>query len=280
MTGNSYHRSFFLHIEEDSPLLNLHPVVKLALLLSLNLVSWILEAPLPLLILLVLILLMYKLFRIPIGRFWRFLPFVLIIAQAVTISYLLGSRIEGSVVYYVLPWGAYISDMTLLYAFTMILRFTSMLMASTMVLAVIRDTDIIYGLVTLRIPFIIAYMFNLALRFSSLFIEDFAKIRDAMVMRGARLDSRNPFTKARLYSMMGIPLMVLALRRMNELTYVLEFKGLGGVRGRSRTYLYDLKLSFGELILFIILIVIPVVILLLRLYTGIVSFPGWLPLWI
>ena len=262
-----------MHIEKDSPLLNVHPAIKVVALFSINIIAWILESPFFLLLFFIILISSYKIFSISTGRIRRFIIFTVLIAQAVTISYLLGSKIPGEFVYISFPWGTYISEMTLLYASTMILRFTCMLIGSTLILAVIRDVDIVYGLLTFRIPYVIAFMFNLALRFSSVFLDDFSKIRDAMILRGANIDSGGLLRRARYYTLMGIPLTVLALRRMNELSYILEIKGLSV--GEERSYFYEFRVDSKTFITIAFLIGMPIIILLLRVFTNIVSFPGW-----
>jgi len=266
-------RTFFMHVEEGSPLLKLHPSVKLISLLVINLVAWILEAPIPLLLMLLLILAAYVFGRVSLRRLGRFVAFAIVVAQAIVVSYLLGSSIPGRVVLLRLPWGTYVSDMTLLYIAAMMLRFANMLLGSTLVLSVTRDTDIIYGLVSLKVPFLAAFAFNLALRFSSLFLEDSRMVRDAMMLRGATLDKGNPITRARLYSKMGIPLTVIALRRMAELTYVLEIKGLGA--RRRRTYLHEFEWRAGDAAALAILLAALAAALSARAATRLVAFPGW-----
>ncbi len=266
------YRTFFLYVEE-TPLLDMHPAVKLLALLTINLVAWLLEAPIPLLILLALLISSYVLLRVPLSRIRRFLLYALLVSQAVVVSYALGSRIPGHVVYAVLPWGAYISDMTLLYMATMIMRFASMLVGSTLLLSAMRDVDVIYGLLSFKVPYTAAFAFNLAFRFSSLFLDDYKMIRDAMILRGAKLDEGGILQRARNYSRMGIPLTVIALRRMNELSYVLEIKGLG-FKGR-RTHLHEFRWSARDICAVLLLLGSLAAVAALRLATDLLSFPGW-----
>lgn len=266
-------RTFFLYVEENSPLIKLHPLLKILLLLIINLEAWIIEAPLFLLVIILALLISYKLLRIPLSRIAKFLVLAIVIVQAIMFSYLLGSTIPGTVIYAKLPWGTYISDMTLLYTFTVILRFLTMLIGSTLILAVMRDIDIIYGLKSLKIPFSFAFMISLAFRMSSIFLNDFFKIRDAMILRGTNFSSGNVIDKARNYSKLAVPLMVLGVRRMVELSYILEIKGLG-LRKR-RTFLYDFPLKPYDKFLIIFLITLLTISIIGKFFWKIFTFPGW-----
>jgi len=265
-------RTFVSYVEGGSPLLKLHPSVKVLALISLNLTAWVIEAIVPLLALLACLLLLYPLLRAPLRSLSRALPYMLLVAQAVTLSYLLGSRVPGSRVYLALPWGAFVTERTLMLMASVVLRIACMVLASTLVFLSLRDVDVVYGFRGLGIPFAAAFTVNLSMRFATLFIEDYARIRDAMLLKGARLDSGGILERARLISMMGIPLMVLALRRMHDLSYVLEARGFPP-RGR-RTYIYEFRWSPADRAAAAALLALPALSAALRAL-GVFSFPGW-----
>ncbi|RLE80806.1 MAG: hypothetical protein DRJ51_05115 [Thermoprotei archaeon] len=266
-------RTFFLYVEENSPLYRLHPLLKILLLLFFNLEAWIIESPTVLWLSIVGVLVLFKLAKIPLARLLKFLLFAAIITQAIMFSYILGSKIPGNVVYYEFPWGTYVTDRTLLYAFSMVGRFMLMLVGSTLVLAVTRDIDIIYGIISLKIPYALAFTVSLAFRFATIFIDDYFKVRDAMILRGTALDKGGILERARKYVNLSIPLMVLAVRRMLELTYVLEAKGLN-LKGK-RSYFYEFKLGSLGIALALTLITIPILTLFLKMSYGLFTFPGW-----
>lgn len=266
-------RSFFIYIEESSPLVGLHPTIKILLLMAVNVLAWVMDAPIALTLLLAALLLAFKISRVPIARLKRFLLYVLLVSQAVIVSYTLGSKIPGEITFVNLPWGAYITEKTLLYMATVVLRLTCMLVGSTLILSVLRDTDVVYGLLGLGVPYRAAFTFNLALRSSIMFLDDYSKVRDAMVLRGAKLDSGGIVERGRNYSKMGIPLVVIALRRMTELSYILDIKGLS--RKGRRTYLYEYKWYLKDILMVTAIFSAIVVALVFRFIFGHASFPGW-----
>jgi len=266
-------RTFFLHIEENSPLIKLHPLLKISFLITVNVLPWIIDMPLLLVIMLMCLLALYKIMRIPLKRLCKFIVLSIVIIQAIMFSYIFGSKIPGRIVYVSFPWGTYVSDKTLLYAITVTLRFLNMLIGSTMILAVLRDIDIIYGFLYLKIPYSIAFTISLALRSATIFIDDYFRIRDAMVLRGVNFDKGNIVTRARNYSRLAMPLMVLGVRRMIELGYILEVKGLGDVK--KRTFLYEFPLRPIDVALLMFMVCLVVVTVVLKYFLQVIRFPGW-----
>ncbi len=266
-------RTFFLHVENDSPLVNLHPALKILALVAVNLEAWIIESPLALLTLLLALIALFRALRVPLSRVGRFLAFAAFVVQAIMFSYILGSAIPGRVVLLRLPWGTYVSDMTVLYAAAMVLRFMAMLVGSTLILAVMRDVDVVYGLKSLGVPFTASFTVSLALRAASMFLEDYFKVRDAMVLRGTDFSSGSVFERARKYARLAVPLMVLGVRRMLELSYVLEVKGVG--LRRRRTYIHQFQLGWRGYVVAAALVLAPILSLVAKLWLGVLTFPGW-----
>ncbi|MCS7105438.1 MAG: energy-coupling factor transporter transmembrane protein EcfT [Thermofilaceae archaeon] len=265
-------KTFLAYLDSSNPLLRLHPFVKVLALLVFNLVAWLVEAPYPLLAYLLALVFLYPFLRVSMRNLIRALPYLLLVAQAVTLGYLVGSKIPGSVVYFSLPWGTYVSDRTLMFMASVMLRISCMVLGSTLVFISLRDVDLVYGFKSVGLPFAAAFTVNLSMRFSMLFMEDYARIRDAMVLKGAHLDSGGLVERARLTSLMGVPLMVLALKRMQDLSYVLELRGFPP-KGK-RTYVYEFVWRPVDAIAAAILLILLFSTVALRL-TGFLSFPGW-----
>ncbi len=271
--GGGRVRTLFGYVEESCLLTRAHPVVKVLSLVALNVLAWLIEAPVPLAIYLSGLLLAAALARAPLRRLKGYLPYLLLVAQAVVLSYALGSRIPGAVVYATLPWGCYVSDRTLLYMASVMLRISCMLVGSTLVFLSLRDTDVVYGLRGLGVPFSAAFSLNLALRFSALFLDDYARVRDAMLLKGVRLDAGGPLERARLLSRAAVPLMVIAIRRMQDLSFALELKGFPP-RGR-RTYVHEFRWSWADTAAAAALVATTVGVAVAKLLSPLLSFPGW-----
>jgi len=251
----------------------MHPLPKITLLLAINLVALIVESPVPFILLIALIAIAFIVGKVPVAGFGKFVVVVLIASQAVLISYVLGSAIPGQYVYIRYPWGTYVSEMTLLYAGTMVMRYASMLLGSTLILATTSDRDIIYGFTTLRVPFAIGLALTLAFRTTTIFMEDFVKVRDAMILRGANFFGGSIIARTKRYAHVFTSLIVIALRRVMETTYAIEAKGFS--LAKKRTYLHRYDTGARDIGLTACLILSVVAVYLLRYQIGVLAFPGW-----
>lgn len=268
-------KTFFTYVTSDSPLVRIHPLPKVALLLSINLVALIIEAPIPFIALITLLAVSFKLMRVPLIGLRKFIIVVIIASQAVLISYLLGSSIQGKHIYITYPWGTYVSEMTLLYACTMIMRYTTMLLGSTLVLATTSDRDIVYGAAALKLPYTLGLMMSLAFRTATIFAEDFMKVRDAMILRGASFDEGPLLQRAKKYSNVFTSMIVIALRRLMEVSYAIQAKGFGAAP--KRTFYREYSLRVRDVIIAALLVATIPSAYVLRYYLGIFAFPGWIP---
>jgi energy-coupling factor transport system permease protein len=268
-------RTFFTYIKSDSPLVGLHPLPKVTLLLAINFVALIIEAPLPFILLIILIALGFKLLHIPMIGIKKFVIVVMIASQAVLISYLLGSSIPGKQVYITFPWGTYVSEMTFLYAATMIMRYTTMLLGSTLVLVTTSDRDIVYGAAALKLPYTLGIMMSLAFRMATIFAEDFIKVRDAMILRGASFHEGPLLERAKKYANVFTSMIVIALRRLMDISYAIQAKGFGAAP--KRTYYREYRLRGSDVVITALLIASVLSAYFLRYSVGILAFPGWIP---
>lgn len=266
-------RTFFTYVDERYAFVRAHPAVKVVSLVVLNVIPWIIEAPVPLAVFLASLLLAAVLLKAPLGKLKSYLPYLLLVAQAVVLSYLLGSKIPGNAVFIELPWGCYVTDRTLLYMASVMLRISCMLVGSTLVFLSLRDVDVVYGLKSLGVPFAAAFAFNLALRFSGLFLDDYARVRDAMLLKGAKLDAGNPLERAKLLTRTAVPLMVIAVRRMQELSFALELKGFPP-KGK-RTYIHQFRWSCADIAALLALIAATAGVAVAKTVSPLFNFPGW-----
>ena len=266
-------RTFFTYVDERYVLVRAHPAVKMVSLVVLNVTPWIIEAPVPLAFFLASLLLAAALLKAPLSKLRNYLPYLLLVAQAVVLSYVLGSRIPGNAVYIEFPWGCYVTDRTLLYMASVMLRISSMLVGSTLIFLSLRDTDVVYGLKSLGVPFAAAFAFNLALRFSALFLDDYARVRDAMLLKGAKLDAGNPLERAKLLSRTAVPLMVIAVRRMQDLSFALELKSFPP--SGKRTYLHQFRWSRFDVAALALLAATTAGVVVAKMVSPLLSFPGW-----
>lgn len=265
-------KTFLTYVPKDSKINKIHPIVKVSLLFTINIVAWLLEDPIILFLLFLLIVISYKIFNVPLYGLKKFLLSIIIILQAIIVSYIFGSKIPGKNVYLIFPWGNYVSEMTIIYIITMSFRFISMLLGSTLMLGTMRDRDIIYGVTYLHLPYSLAFIINLSFRNMGMFIEDYSRVRDAMVLRGGRISKGPFFERIRNYIYLAIPLAILAIRRMIEISYAIEAKGFS--INKKRSYYHDYSISLKNLTLAILFFSLTPLIFICKIYLKIFVFPG------
>lgn len=267
-------RSFFLYVPSDSPLHRMHPLVKFLILIVINVFALTVDSPIMLTMAIILTLIGFKVARIPLKKMSRFLILIFLVMQGITVSYLLASRIPGRTVLYETPWGTYATEMTILYAFTMVLRFFTMLIGSTLILASTNDRDIVYALRSLRLPYAASFTVTLAFRTMSIFLDDYFKVRDAMVLRGTDFSKGSIIERVKKYVYLGVPLALIAVRRIIEVTQAIEIKGfkLGG----KRTYYHELEFRRVDLVISILTLLVLILIFFFKYYLQcpLLSFPG------
>ncbi|MEM3407231.1 MAG: energy-coupling factor transporter transmembrane component T [Nitrososphaerota archaeon] len=265
-------KTFLTYVPKDSKINKIHPVVKVSLLLTINIIAWLIEDPIILFLLFLVIVFSYKIFRVPLYGLKKFLLSTIIILQAIIISYVFGSKIPGKNIYLIFPWGTHVSEMTIVYIIAMSFRFTSMLLGSTLMLGTMRDRDIIYGVTCLHFPYSLAFIINLSFRNMGIFIEDYSRVRDAMVLRGGKLSKGSFLERIKNYIYLATPLAILAVRRIIEISYAVEAKGFG--INKKRSYYHDYYINLKNLILTILILSLIPLTFIGKTYFKIFVFPG------
>lgn len=265
-------KTFLTYVPKDSKINKIHPVVKVSLLLTINIIAWLIEDPIILFLLFLVIVFSYKIFRVPLYGLKKFLLSTIIILQAIIISYVFGSKIPGKNIYLIFPWGTHVSEMTIVYIIAMSFRFTSMLLGSTLMLGTMRDRDIIYGVTCLHFPYSLAFIINLSFRNMGIFIEDYSRVRDAMVLRGGKISKGSFLERIKNYIYLATPLAILAVRRIIEISYAVEAKGFG--INKKRSYYHDYYINLKNLILTILIPSLIPLTFIGKTYFKIFVFPG------
>jgi len=100
-------------------------------------------------------------------------------------------------------------------------------MIATMVffLSTSRERDVIVAMRSIKIPFVVTYVFAMALRSAGMVLEDFNIVRQAEKARGFDTTGKSLGYKLRKYIMYMIPLFALSLRRSEEFTNALVARG-------------------------------------------------------
>ena len=111
----------------------------------------------------------------------------------------------------------------------------------------IFTTDVntmIIGLVKIRIPYKIAFIFSSTLRFFPLLFDEIHNIIEAQKLRGLSIEKLRPIKRIQIYARIAVPLILGVLVKSQMLGVVLQAKGFSG--SSERTYLHESKLGIRD----------------------------------
>jgi energy-coupling factor transporter transmembrane protein EcfT len=231
------------YVPTQSPIYAIHPFVKLFFLLIVSLFPMFVTAPeWNALLMLVIIILMWV-SRVDMRTLKIYVPVAISMGSIIIISYILISgthpeyqliaRFAGIKVY----WER-VRDAIVVYFRILPMIFTMVFFLSTS-----RERDVIVAMRTIRLPFVVTYVFAMALRSAGMVLEDFQIVRQAEQARGFDSTGKSLAYKIRKYVNYMIPLFALSLRRSEEFTNALVARGYAFTGEASRVKRADYVLT-------------------------------------
>lgn len=161
----------------------------------------------------------------------------------------------------------------LLYGVASGLRFFSLLTIGVLFASTAPVEDFLIGMVRLRVPYPVAFIFSLAVRLVPTFGSVLINIVEAQVGRGLNLETRNPVRLAKNLVPLLVPFLVSTIRYGSQLSMALESKGFS--ISAKRTYLRELGMEAHDYYVLAILLATAAACLVLRLGGyGVVSVAG------
>jgi energy-coupling factor transporter transmembrane protein EcfT len=106
-----------------------------------------------------------------------------------------------------------------------------------------RERDVIVAMRSIRVPFVISYVFAMALRAAGMVMDDFQIVRQAERARGFDTTGKSIAYRIRKYVMYMIPLFALSLRRSEEFANALLARGYAFTGPASRVKRADYVLT-------------------------------------
>jgi len=111
------------------------------------------------------------------------------------------------------------------YAATMSMRFVNMLLAGILFLSITSHEEVSDGLVLIKVPYGIALAVSLSLRMVIIFISTGFTIVEAQKVRGNNMEKGGIIRRIKSYVPLLIPLILNGIKRAQSLTAALESKG-------------------------------------------------------
>jgi len=274
------------YVPDESPIYAIHPFVKLFFLLVVSLFPMFIIPPEWNLLLMLFVLGLMWYSRVNMSTLRIYIPVAVSMGSIILISYTIlgGNHPEYQLLFKLAGIKIYwerIRDAIIVYCRILPMIFTMVLFLSTS-----RERDVIVAMRSIRLPFVVTYVFAMALRAAGMVMEDFQIVRQAEKARGFDPSGKSPYYKIRQYVMYMIPLFALSLRRSEDFTNALVARGYAFTGEASRIKRADYVLThytFTSLDTFLSIFigVSLVVILYMRYGLGILDLDSsWLLAWL
>ena len=222
------------YVPNESPIYYIHPFVKLFFLLIVSLFPLFVTAPEWNIGLMLAIILLMWISRVDMRTLKIYIPIAVSMGSIILLSYTVlgGTHPEFELIVRIIGVNIYwerIRDAVIVY-----FRILPMIFTMVFFLTTSRERDIIVAMRSIRIPFVVTYVFAMALRSAGMVLEDFQIVRQAEQARGFDPAGKSIAYKIRQYVMYMIPLFALSLRRSEEFTNALVARGYAFTGEASR----------------------------------------------
>ncbi len=213
------------YVPNESPIYAVHPFVKLFFLLIVSLFPMFVTAPDWNIGLMVVIVIFMWISRVNMSTLKIYVPVAISMGTIIFLSYTVlgGTHPEFELLARVAGINFYwerIRDALVVYFRVLPMIFTMVFFLSTS-----RERDVIVAMRSIKVPFVITYVFAMSLRSAGMVLEDFQIVRQAEKARGFDPAGKSLPYKIRQYVMYMIPLFALSLRRSEEFTNALVARG-------------------------------------------------------
>ncbi len=213
------------YVPNESPIYAIHPFVKLFFLLVVSLFPMFISAPEWNLLLMILIMALLWVSRVNLRTLRIYVPVAISMGMIILLSYTVLGGVHPEYREILRIGGVHIYWERLRDAVVVYCRILPMIITMVFFLTTSRERDVIIAMRTAKLPFVVTYVFAMALRSAGMVLEDFQIVRQAEQARGFDSNGKSLIYKIRKYVMYMIPLFALSLRRSEEFTNALIGRG-------------------------------------------------------
>lgn len=218
-----------IYLDRGTALYELHPQVKLGLLLSVFVSAFVMEDPLAVL---PITGMTFGLLRLAdaLVNVRRLAP---LFAAVPVVTFLIWSVFYGSGEPVPLVGGLGVTFESLRYAAGMALKLETYLASSVLFLSITRVEEFTEALRRLGLPYRVSFTIALAFRLVPLFLASALTVVAAQRARGLDFSRGNVVERLRRYAPVIVPVFMGALRRADAMAIALEARGFGSPRPRT-----------------------------------------------
>lgn len=125
----------------------------------------------------------------------------------------------------------------ILYGLNIIFKTLNMILIIPLGIFTTDVNDMVIGMVKMKIPYKIVFIFSSTLRFFPLLVEEIQSILEAQKLRGLALNKVSFKKKAIIYLNLAVSLILNSMAKTNQIEIVLQSKSFSG--SSNRTYLHE-----------------------------------------
>ena len=133
---------------------------------------------------------------------------------------------------------------SLSFAVSMVIRICIMISAFSIFFLTVDPNDLALSLISMKIPYVIAFSFSLAFRFVPTIATEAQNIIDAQQSRGYEMQKKGLINQIKNLFPLLIPLIVCSIKRAFNVAEALESRAFGSKQ--DRTYYYIIKFSMRD----------------------------------
>jgi len=148
----------------------------------------------------------------------------------------------------------HIGPTSMQYGLAMALKLATFLGIGTVFLTTTRIEEVAYALTRLGIPYKIGFTMTLAFRLVPVFVDSALSVIQAQRSRGFRFDEGNILQRVRRYVPVLVPVFIGALRRADGMAIALEARGFQSQRTRTSFEQYRFAATDGVCLLLVLLV--------------------------
>jgi energy-coupling factor transport system permease protein len=132
-----------------------------------------------------------------------------------------------------------------------VLRIFVLILASIILMSTTSERELVEAFRKIRIPYVVTFIFMLALRFLPTLAADLDTIKEAQMSRGTEYEKGSILERGKKLVSAMIPLLVISFRRVEIISNALEARAfqVSGFKGIKRTFYKERLIPRKELIL-------------------------------
>ena len=226
---------------EETWLMTIDPRTKMVMVICLSGLALMYNTPGQLLMVLAVTVVLLLIFRFKLSAVWRYLKAFLSLMLFLFVIQCVFTR--GGEVLLAAGSVPLITSQGVTSGASVVLRIM-VVTAAAMLFTTFSSRDFILGLVQWRVPYELAFMVSIALRFLPVFRDEFINVVTAVQLRGVELKKVPWGQKIALYRRMFFPVVYRTMLKAEQLSVAIEARGFRAYP--RRTYLRRLQFHYAD----------------------------------